>query len=203
MLFDTLTQAMCPAQCGKIEEHNHYLTCMDKQMIELRQQKLCILHQKLERMESYPFIISMLLKYLKGKIEYMDDVEDNDNIVKTVQLAMEENMHLGQYSLEKGFLSKDWEYVQREWNKHQQGQTKYKQANWGRDLVVAIHNYTFKVWKICNDTLHGSTKEECMGKKKERCKQRITQLYEMSQTDLSLEDKKIQDDTTFQIENGL
>ena len=191
MLFDASTQAMCPAECGEIEDHNHYLYCKDKRMSELRLQKLRSLRLRLERMESHPYIISTLMRYLKGENETTtNETSDDEKTIKYVHLAIEENLHLGQSSLEKGFTSKYWEKAQREWIKSHQGCKKYKQINWGRDLVIALQTYTFDMWKIRNEILHGNTKEEGMEKKKQQCKERITQLYKMSRKDLSLEDKK-------------
>ena len=53
------------------------------------------------------------MKYFSKRVEQAPmDKQDKDTIMKTVNLAIEENIHLQQYSLEKGILSHNWKIAQ-------------------------------------------------------------------------------------------
>ena len=103
--------------CGEGETHHHYLYCKDSRMSLIRQIKLRSLKAKLERMNTHPFIISTIQRYLTTDMQYTQeyDKQNNDKISALVQEAWGENMHLGQQSLEKGFTSKKWFEAQKLW----------------------------------------------------------------------------------------
>ena len=45
------------------------------------------------------------------------------------------------------------------------GKQKKKQL-WGRDVVIALQNYTYKIWKARNEILHGCNNKENREKKR-------------------------------------
>ena len=67
----------------------------------------------------------------------------------------------------------------------------YKQKYWGRDVVIAIQNYTWEIWKMQNKKLHGKDAKESREIKLHKCRERIQVLYKMDRTCLSMHDKKI------------
>ena len=134
--------------------------------------------------------------YLKQGLEQvlaLQDDQSQDKITEYVHKAIEENMHLSQYSLEKGFICQNWCNAQNKWKHTQAGKTTKKYQTWGKDLVVALQTYTYEVWKARNEMLHGSNKSKNMEKKKERCRNRIKELYSLPRQGLTLEDKKCLD----------
>ena len=62
---------------------------------------------KLRMHDTDPYTITVLVRYLKqGQETTLQSLEESkDNIMQYVHLAVEENSHLNQYSLEKGFIS--------------------------------------------------------------------------------------------------
>ena len=113
--------------------------------------------------------------------------EPSDKLMEYVKQAVEENLHLGYNSFEKGFLSQKWMRAQKEWI----SLCSSKRNQWGREIVTAVQSYSYKIWKARNKALHGSNKTENLEKKKEKCRKRIKELYNMSRTLLTLEDKKL------------
>ena len=61
---------------------------------------------------------------------------------------------------------------------------------WGRDLVIAIQTFTYEVWKMRNEVLHGKDAKENREIKLAKCRERIRELHKLDRGCLSMEDKK-------------
>ena len=172
-LFHPNKQAECPSKCGEEETHNHYLVCQDPMMKKMRQEKLRMVRLRLTQMNTHPYLIASTIKYLdKGAETTLAEMEEHeDAISKTISDAVEENMHLSEYSFEKGFVSTKWNTAQSMWTKSTGTNNKKKQKQWGRDFIVCLQTYTYDIWKLRNDRLHGKTAKEAKEIKIEKCKQ--------------------------------
>ena len=124
-----------------------------------------------------------------GETTLIDMKDSNNPIVSTLYDAVEENTHLQQYSFEKGFHSKKWNQAQQIWAESLPKKEKYKHTHWGRDFVIAIQQYTYEVWKGRNEILHGSTPTESKELRKEKCKLKIQELYNLPRQKLNAADK--------------
>ena len=191
--FQQQANVECPAKCGQVESHNHYLICEEKSMKESRLNKQRTLKQYLVMRETHPYIIRAIMLCLQQGVEKALAVmgEPSDEISKITQEAMEENMHLSENLLEKGFVSKKWKEAQRIWSRSIAGSKKRRQQQWGRDLVIGLQTYTYDVWKVRNEKLHGCNTAEANRIKKEKCIQRVKELYGMSRKHLSGKDKTL------------
>ena len=183
----------CPLKCGQTEEHNHYLECKDKTMVVIRETKLRTLKQHLIIRNTHPCIVNAIAQYVtEGPEATLRTLQDTtDQVSGYVKRAVEENMHLSQFSLEKGFISSNWIKAQEVWAYSSTPTKRYKQQNWGRDLVMGLQQYTYEIWKARNSVVHGSNIMETREIKLRKSKERVTELYSMSRTPLTLEDKKI------------
>ena len=191
--FHAQADALCPAKCGEVETHNHYLRCNDKRMIQTRIERRRILRQHLNLRNTHPQITNAIILYLtKGPEETLYTLgEPTDVISKLIIEAVEENFHLNQASLEKGFTSKKWHIAQQEWARIINSDKGYKQKYWGRDLIIELQTYSYELWKTRNEILHGNTVAEQNKKKYEECKERIRELYKIPRTNLNEKEKKI------------
>ena len=112
--------------------------------------------------QTHLYIITAILNYIQyGPEETLVRLgEHSDNISELVHGAIDNNMHLSQESLEKGFISKKWQQAQTLWALRS-GKTAMKKIDyWGRDLVTALQTYTYETWKHRNGLLHGDTPQE-------------------------------------------
>ena len=190
--FNSNAQSECPAKCGQLETHNHYLFCEEKSMIESREIKGRILKQYFLIRNTHPYIINTIMQYLQyGTEETLLRMGDPvDHISKKTREAVEENMHLSKESFEKGFISTKWQEAQNQWSRTMAGPKK-RQQQWGRDLVIGLQTYTYDVWKTCNKKLHGSNSVEANKIKTEKCIQRVKEPYSMSRKQLLTKDKAL------------
>ena len=191
--FNPSNDNECPSKCGACEDHNHYHECTDPGMKSIRAAKLRSLRLQLKRINTHPLIANCLAMVIEkgpeATIRYIE--ESNDNIATEVKLAVEENMHLSQFSLEKGFLSIHWGIAQTIWIQACGGTKVKQQQHWCRDVIMYIQGYSYEIWKARNEVLHGASEKESNIIKAQKCKDRIKQLYQMPRTNLTLEDKKI------------
>ena len=192
-LFHCSQTGECPTKCGEIETHHHYLECTDARMVQCKEKKINTVIQTLIQKETHPLLVITIRKYLKdGPEAALRNLEDkgNDPIVGKIKDAVEENLHLSQKSFDKGFTSKKWAEAQECWVTNQRGKKK-KYQQWDRDLIIALQSYTYEMWKARNEILHGSNHKENVEKKKEKCRERIKELYRMDRSILSSEAKKL------------
>ena len=143
-LFHPDANEECPSKCGKCETHNHYLECQDESMRRIRQEKIRTVQHKLSQMNTHPLIkttmIQMLTQSPENILQSMG--EASDDISKMVITAIEENMHLSEFSFQKGFLSNKWHEAQTLWARSLGTNKSKTQQHWGRDAIVCIQSYT-------------------------------------------------------------
>ena len=175
----------CPTGCGENEEHGHYLYCQHHIMRSKRQDLLLLLKKKLLKINTYPGIISTILhslKYgVKSSIEHL--LKANNGSDKHIHLALKNQFELGHDSLAKGFMSTHWKYAQ--------GWYENDTDEWSIKIIAFIQDYTYSVWKIRNEFVHGTNICESRQAKRSRLCQRVKEIYAMNRGQLSLSDKKI------------
>lgn len=109
--------AECPTRCGKKETKVHYLLCTDKELQKGRNQLLKILQQKLKNINTYPGITMMIGKILmlENKDEWWTDQTSTNGVEKALYDTIEGQSGLREYALAKGYITKDWREVQKQW----------------------------------------------------------------------------------------
>ena len=106
-----------------------------------------------------------------------------------LQAILEQHL-LGMLALEKGYTSKMWVIMQEEWhNSH--GSNRSFSGIWQKKFIMALHKYTYNLWKKRNTFIHG---EELKGNRKRQhklCKERVSQLYAMDRSILSQKEREV------------
>ena len=101
--------------------------------------------------------------------------------------ATKEQLALGEYALERGYISKKWRQTQQLWA---QSTKECIDKRWTVNIITSVQQYTYNIWKIRNNILHGKTLQSAHEEKRKKCKERIAELYKKSRRQLSNTQKK-------------
>ena len=82
--------------------------------------------------------------------------------------AIIEQISLGNYTLEKGYMSTQWTRAKRKWN-HSSGMTKTDDSTWTRKVIITLQEYSYNLWKKQNTFIHGEKKKGHKQKHNEIC----------------------------------
>ena len=96
-LFNPYNNELCPMKCREAVTHHHYLHCKGDNMNITQSKQSQTLHNRLERMDTHPYIIITILRYLTESPDARakELEKSDDDLTNTVHLAWEENVHLG------------------------------------------------------------------------------------------------------------
>ena len=170
-----------------MEDHTHYLCCQDKSIKKIQKEKQQIIIRELKRMKTYPGIIHAIVLVLtegpQKAIELMD--LPNNNIDDHIHSALLQQQALGNCSLEKGFISKQWHKAQRLWNKEK------KTQHWNRNIIQLLQHYTLEIKKERNQRIHGKTSQQERIMKQSNLQKRIQELYTYDRKLLILQERKL------------
>lgn len=183
-------EGKCPAGCGRDENYLHYLYCDAFDLKQFREKQLLILKKNLDKIGTYAGISCMILQILRKGIKAVRSMEKTSSNYedKTIDLAIIDQLEFGEGSLERGFLSKNWQRAQ---EIHTSGRIqKYKQAQWGAKLTKHILLYTYEIWQKRNEYIHGKTMKESMESKRILLKKEVKKMYERDRKNLTEKEKR-------------
>ena len=152
-------KADCPTKCGMIESKLHYLYCKDRDMQKGRAKIMTTLVQQLKCLRTYPGIITSLQKILRDGFStcWWQDIQEDSPVDKILKETIEYQSKLGDASVPKGYMIKEWATVQQKWEiTSNLPQSKYR---WSKEIITSIHTYVYDSWKLRNEIIHGKSEK--------------------------------------------
>ena len=177
----------CPMQCGEIETRMHYVRCKDVAISDKRKKAMRILQKQLQAMHTCPGIITCIMRILNYDFEdqWKDQIQDGSKIGELLHQAYTSQMTLGENSVPKGYLVQSWESAQDTWQRSTNTSNKLSHEQWMKKLIVAIHTYTYSLWKARNDVLHKDKVKSKTALKRSKLQARIASLYDRGRANLT------------------
>ena len=171
----------CPAQCGELEGNLHYMKCKAETMRTERTKLLASCRKNLTRIDTDPAIIDITIWSI---LQYSDKDMAAEYSVKLQQWREIEILNriminqkkLGQASLLKGFIVKDWSWAQKVYWKDRP-KRKYSTIGWTTTFIQTILDVTVGMWKHRNELIHGKTLEETKSLQRKRLQERVDELF--------------------------
>ena len=143
-----------------------------------REGLLRLFGKQLKAMGTYPGIITTMLKILNEGF--------NDDWIETIQTtnpadlllieAIKRQKEIGDDGLAKGYITTVWERIQILWER--QVSTQQGKKDWQKEVIIALHSYSYGTWKIRNEHEHGTSAHSSRAQKRERLQNKIQQLYD-------------------------
>ena len=183
-------EGKCPG-CGEYETHMHYLDCSYSKMQEARKGALRALSTGLRSINTYPGGIALILQGIQTSFKEAVRQSGFPTSYKDALLhkATSNQYNLGHQAMQKGFIVKSWEIMQREWCR--ENGVRHNPTKWSRKVVILLHNYSKTLWKARNQVLHGENSSKAIEIRKAKCKERIKVLYKVNRKHLTSPDKKL------------
>ena len=94
---------------------------------------------------------------------------------------------VGRNSLVKGYITKDWERTQTLWEQ-QTTTTAATKKEWSKELIIALHTFTYGTWKLQNEYEHGNSEHSAQTQRRQRLQKRIIELYNKPRNNLKKAD---------------
>jgi hypothetical protein len=188
---------LCPLHCGCIEVPFHYMHCKSDLLSQSRQKGKIVLKRALQRIHTAPSLLEAIitgLTFWEDETEYELDEDSNKFLFNPMhsQLLDRQNK-IGWERFTKGFVAKDWGYIQVQYYLHEKKvkNKKFTKNGWVTQLLRLLHHYRHSVWKTRNQILHGGTNKE---QRLFTCKQMqniVRELYSRNRTQLPYAERHI------------
>ena len=108
-----------------------------------------------------------------------------------IDKAVEEQVILGEYAFEKGYISKKWKHAQAIWIKSNPTEGRQDVEEWSKRLVKLLHEYTYAMWNKRNKYLHTTNKKILRQDSMQRCYDRIDEIYSVDRSLLNNTERAI------------
>jgi hypothetical protein len=196
---DTLAAevGLCPLHCGCIEVPFHYMHCKSDILRQSRQQGKSVLKKALQRIQTAPSLLEAIITGLtlwEDETEYELDEDSNKFLFNPMHLQLLERQNkLGWERFAKGFVVKDWGYIQSQYYLHEKKvkNKKFTKNGWVTQLLRLLHHYRQSVWKTRNQILHGGTNKEQRLFTRKQMQDVVRELYSKNCTQLPYAERHI------------
>ena len=146
----------------------------------------------MKKRQTHPGIQTAVLKLLNH--EWNDNTNwSNELVEKDEQIlkqAVQQQLNLGKFSLEKGFISKNRTEAQNSWS-ILNGHNKKHRTTWTHKVIIALQTYSLNLWYHRNTYIHGKNKKESRESQIQQCHERIDELYERDKKMFTIEQQAI------------
>jgi hypothetical protein len=187
----------CFFECGHVETPFHYMQCTSKILHDARVKGKAILERSLCKMHTAPSLLEAILQGIhrwEDGTEY--DLEEDSNKylfneAHTQLLASQRE--IGWDKFIKGYISKDWGYIQEQYYLHTktvQGK-KYTRNNWVILLLHSLYVYRHSIWMTRNQSLHGGINADQKHFNRTKLQKMVTKLYRKDRSMLPCSERSL------------
>jgi hypothetical protein len=175
-------QDLCPAGCGEVESHLHYITCPCHQFHHCRSTCLHALKKKLVHLATAPPLIAVLIHaimLLCANRPVQFDLLPASSIMETQlpSLIAAQNK-IGWLNLFKGTMSSQWRDIQQSYYKTSALKEKHHTGSyWLTCIIKQLNDFTHTMWTCRNKILHGESILQQNIITKEKLSLQVTELY--------------------------
>ena len=173
------------------EDHLHYTRCTHQLMEKERFIQVHKFVKSMKRLQTYPGITLTMSKWLmEGEKSIVENYGTPTSVEEDSLLqALMSQVSLGEETLLKGMIVKQWMSAQMQWCRHNNMRCDGKW--WKMNVIKALQNFTFSMWTKRNQILHGDEDTEILELKKSKCHKQIKQLFKKSRRNLNFDEKKL------------
>jgi hypothetical protein len=186
----------CPFGCGHTETPFHFMTCTSSQLYEARCTGLNTLRRALKKIRTAPSLIEAIYD---GIFCYTDQTEyelstDSDPLLFDLShsVLLSNQLEIGWENFLKGFITKDWRYIQQSYYSYLKVNTrKYNAEKWVSCLLRILHKFRTDLWHVRNSAIHGGSSKLQGQTLRHRLIREVHSLYDKDRKRLSLLDKQL------------
>jgi hypothetical protein len=107
-------------------------------------------------------------------------------------VLLSNQLKIGWEYFAKGFISKDWRYIQNSYYKYLKLNTrKYNAEKWVQQLLRTLHKFRTDLWQLRNAALHGGYSHSHGSALRARLLSEVHSLYKKDRSCLSLADRQL------------
>ena len=131
----------CPG-CNDFETHFHYLSCGNEKITKARKEALKVLTKGLKKMNTFPGCIATIIEGISTDFKKATESIGLPKSQKELLLieAAKNQYTLGNHTIFRGMIVKDWEPIQREWCR--ENGFRHNPRRWSIQLIKLLkHNY--------------------------------------------------------------
>jgi hypothetical protein len=189
-------ESKCPLGCGCVEYPFHYMQCRHDTMYEARTNGIITLTKGLKKLKTAPSLQEAILQGIQcwtDDTEYELDGESNPLLFDYQHSKLlEHQSSIGWEFLLKGFLAKEWRFIQGSYYKYMKvNQRKFHKDRWILQVLILLHQYRHDLWMLHNAAIHGGS-NVLQGKVfRRRLLSEVHDLYKKDRSQLSLQDKEL------------
>jgi hypothetical protein len=187
----------CPFECGHTESPFHYMQCTGDILSTARKIGKEALEQSLTKMHTAPSLQEAILQGIfcwEDSTEYeLDETSHKYLFDEAHTRLLTSQRDIGWDKFIKGYLSKDWGYIQEQYYRHTKSinHRKFTRNNWVVQLLRSLHTYRHSIWMTRNKSLHGGGNKDQKEFNRKKILKIVSKLYQKDRSSLPIRERSL------------